>query len=132
MIVVEKSSSKGEALMARKRNTTNLTELLLQCVTQPDPMLSMLEWLYTHLIEAEVDISSWAQRKASARTAGADTAAVIVLAVWIPEWARCTSWCSRFVRVATFRSSSRSASAVKSCSYRWFRKPSCRAFPLEK
>ena len=41
--------------MARKKNTTNLTELLLQCVTQPDPMLSMLEWLCTHLMEAEVD-----------------------------------------------------------------------------
>ena len=36
--------------MARKKNTTNLTELLLQCVTQPDPMLSMLEWLCTHLM----------------------------------------------------------------------------------
>ena len=31
--------------MAYKKNTTNLTELLLQCVTQPDLMLSMLEWL---------------------------------------------------------------------------------------
>ena len=40
--------------MARKKNTTNLTELLLQCVTQPDPMLSMLEWLCTELMEAEV------------------------------------------------------------------------------
>lgn len=29
--------------MAQKNHTTNLTELLLQCVTQPDPMLSMLE-----------------------------------------------------------------------------------------
>lgn len=29
--------------MAHKENNTNLTELLLQCVTQPDPMLSMLE-----------------------------------------------------------------------------------------
>lgn len=33
--------------MAHKKNTTNLKELLLQCVTQPDPMLSMLEWLCT-------------------------------------------------------------------------------------
>ena len=41
--------------MAHKKNTTNLTELLLQCVTQPDPMLSMLVWLCTHLMEAEVD-----------------------------------------------------------------------------
>ena len=41
--------------MAHKKNTTNLTELLLQCVTQPDPMLSMLEWLCIELMEAEVD-----------------------------------------------------------------------------
>ena len=45
--------------MAHKKNTTNLTELLLQCVTQPDPMLSMLEWLCTHLMEPR-SISSWA------------------------------------------------------------------------
>ena len=41
--------------MAHKKNNTNLTELLLQCMTQPDPMLSMLEWLCTRLMEAEVD-----------------------------------------------------------------------------
>ena len=41
--------------MAHKKNSTNLTELLLQCMTQPDPMLSMLEWLCTRLMEAEVD-----------------------------------------------------------------------------
>lgn len=29
--------------MARKNHTTNLTELPLQCVAQPNPMLSMLE-----------------------------------------------------------------------------------------
>ena len=60
--------------MAHKKNTTNLTELLLQCVMQPDPMLSMLEWLCTHLMEAEVD-QQLGERKISARTAGADTAA---------------------------------------------------------
>lgn len=38
--------------MAHKKNSTNLTELLLQCMTQPDPMLSMLEWLCTRLMEA--------------------------------------------------------------------------------
>ena len=40
--------------MARKNHTTNLTELLLQCMAQPDPMLSMLEWLCGELMEAEV------------------------------------------------------------------------------
>ena len=40
--------------MARKNHTTNLTKLLLQCMAQPDPMLSMLEWLCSQLMEAEV------------------------------------------------------------------------------
>ena len=40
--------------MAQKNHTTNLTELLLQCVAQLDPMLSMLEWLCSQLMEAEV------------------------------------------------------------------------------
>lgn len=31
--------------MAHKKNNTDLIELLLQCVTRPYPMLSMLEWL---------------------------------------------------------------------------------------
>ena len=39
--------------MAQKNHTTNLTELLLQCVAQPDPMLSMLEWLCSQLLGAE-------------------------------------------------------------------------------
>ena len=54
--------------MAHKKNTTNLTELLLQCVTQSDPMLSMLEWLCTHLMEAEVDQQLGAEK--SQRTDG--------------------------------------------------------------
>ena len=54
--------------MAHKKNTTNLTELLLQCVTQPDPMLSMLERLCTHLMEAEVDQQLGAEK--SQRTDG--------------------------------------------------------------
>ena len=29
--------------MAQEKNTTGLEELLLQCLNQPDPMLSMLE-----------------------------------------------------------------------------------------
>ena len=49
--------------MARKKNTTNLTELLLQCVTQPDPMLSMLEWLCTHLMEAEIQSAAGRREK---------------------------------------------------------------------
>lgn len=40
--------------MAHKKNTTNFTELLLKCVMQPDPMLRVLEWLCTQLLEIEV------------------------------------------------------------------------------
>ena len=54
--------------MAHKKNNTNLTELLLQCVTQPYPMLSMLEWLCTQLMEAEVDQQLGAEK--SQRTDG--------------------------------------------------------------
>lgn len=52
--------------MAHKKNNTNLTELLLECVTQPDPMLSMLEWLCTQLMEAEVDQQLGAEKSACA------------------------------------------------------------------
>ena len=55
--------------MARKKNTTNLTELLLQCMTQPDPMLSMLEWLCTRTHGGRGRSAAGAQRKVSARTA---------------------------------------------------------------
>ena len=118
--------------MTHKKNTTNLTELLLQCVTQPDPMLSMLEWLCTELMEAEVDQQLGAEK--SQRTGGRsgyrsgyrprrlDTR-MGTMYLMMPK-----------VRQGgySFRSSSQNASAVKPCLYRWFRKPSCRAFPLEK
>ena len=40
--------------MAKKNDTTNFTELLLRCMGEADPMLSMLEWLCAQLMEAEV------------------------------------------------------------------------------
>lgn len=40
--------------MAQRNNNTDLTELLWKCMAQPDPMLSMLEWMCTQLMEAEV------------------------------------------------------------------------------
>lgn len=50
--------------MARKNHTTNLTELLLQCMAQPDPMLSMLERLCSELMEAEVSQQLEAEKRA--------------------------------------------------------------------
>jgi transposase-like protein len=40
--------------MAQKKNTTNLTGLLLQCMGTADPMLNMLEWLCEQMMEVEV------------------------------------------------------------------------------
>lgn len=41
--------------MTRKNSTTMLNELLLECMTKPDPMLHLLEWLCAQLMETEVD-----------------------------------------------------------------------------
>ena len=40
--------------MAQEKRTINLTELLLECMGKPDPMLNMLEWLCKQLMEAEI------------------------------------------------------------------------------
>ena len=48
--------------MARKNHITNLTELLLQCMAQPDPMLSMPEWLRSQLMEGEVSQQMGAEK----------------------------------------------------------------------
>ena len=99
--------------MAHKKNTTNLTELLLQCVTQPDPMLSMLEWLCTELMEAEVDQQLGAEKIQRTDGRSGYRSGYRPRRLDIPEWARCTSWCSRFVRAAIFRSSSIAPSLIQ-------------------
>lgn len=43
--------------MAQLRHNTNLTKLLLKCMAQSDPMLSMLEWLCKELMETELSHS---------------------------------------------------------------------------
>ena len=40
--------------MAHNQINTNLTNLLFSFMNQPDPMLSMLEWLCNQMMEAEV------------------------------------------------------------------------------
>ena len=113
--------------MARKKNTTNLTELLLQCVTQPDPMLSMLEWLCTELMEAEVDQQLGRREKpAHGRQERlpqrlSSTPSGYSNGHDVPHGAQGSSGRLHL------RSSPQSASAVKRCSYRWFRKPLCKA-----
>lgn len=39
--------------MAQKKHNKNLPELLLECMSKPDPILGMLEWLCAQFIEAE-------------------------------------------------------------------------------
>ena len=114
--------------MARKKNTTNLTELLLQCITQPDPMLSMLEWLCTQLMEAEVDQQLCAEKsertdsrsgyRSGYRPRRLDT--------------RMGTMYLKYVRAGTSRSLLQSASAVKLRLFRLFKRPLYRVFPLEK
>ena len=41
--------------MTHKNSTTMFNDLLLECLTKPDPMLHLLEWLCKQLMEAEVD-----------------------------------------------------------------------------
>jgi putative transposase len=48
--------------MAKKNDTTNLTELLLRCMGEADPMLGMLEWLCAQMMEAEVSSKLGAEK----------------------------------------------------------------------
>ena len=110
--------------MAHKKNSTNLTELLLQCMTQPDPMLSMLEWLCTRLMEAEVDQQLGAEK--SQRTDGRSG----YRSGYRPRrldtrMGTMYLWFLRYGRAVISRSLSQSASAVKQRSFRSFRSPFC-------
>lgn len=49
--------------MAKKNDITNLTELLLRCIGEADPMFSMLERLCAQLMEAEVSGRLGAEKK---------------------------------------------------------------------
>ena len=48
--------------MAFNKNNTGLEELLLQCLSEPDPMLSMLDWLCSRLMEAEISRKAGAEK----------------------------------------------------------------------
>ncbi|MBA2134080.1 IS256 family transposase, partial [Hydrogenispora sp. UU3] len=41
--------------MAYHKNTVNLEKMLLKFLGEPDPMLSMLEWLCHKMMEVEVE-----------------------------------------------------------------------------
>lgn len=48
--------------MANSKYNENLSELLLHSMAQPDPMLSMLEWLCARLMETEVNVKIGADK----------------------------------------------------------------------
>ena len=54
--------------MALKKNNTGLEELLLQCLSEPDPMLSMLDWLCSRLMEAEISNKAGADKNEHSET----------------------------------------------------------------
>lgn len=69
--------------MAYKKDTTDLSGILLDCLGSQDPMLYMLEWLCEQLMEAEVStqLGAWKTNKARNEKA---TAAATVHVVWTP------------------------------------------------
>jgi len=48
--------------MAQDKYNTELSKVILQCMTAPDPMLAMLEWLCDRLMEAEVSNAVGAEK----------------------------------------------------------------------
>ncbi|KAF5066124.1 hypothetical protein DSECCO2_267150 [anaerobic digester metagenome] len=66
------------------------TDLLLICMAESDPMLSMLEWLCAAHGGGASGIVG-AEKMYTAHPA-AITAVDIVPGGWIPVWERCTSW----------------------------------------
>ena len=75
--------------MAKKNDTTNLTELLLRCMGEADPMLSMLEWLCAQLMEAEVSSKLGAEKNEHCDDESV-AVADIVHAATILGWVPCT------------------------------------------
>ena len=98
--------------MAQKNHTTNLTELLLQCVAQPDPMLSMLEWLCAQLMEAEVSQQLGAEKSERAESRSGYRCGYRPRRL-DTRMGTMYPWCRRYVRAVTYRSLLRSANAVK-------------------
>lgn len=99
--------------MAQKNHTTNLTELLLQCVAQPDPMLSMLEWLCAQLMEAEVSQQLGVEKNERAESRSGYRCGYPASQTRYPNGHHVSHGARRYVRAVTYRSLLRSANAVK-------------------
>ena len=60
--------------MAYQKNTVNLETMLLKFLGEPDPMLSMLEWLCHKMMEVEVE---------NKLNAGTDSTLVLIKIFWL-------------------------------------------------
>ena len=56
--------------MTQRKDTTDLTELLLKCMAEPNPMLSILEWLCAQWMEAELSGLTGAEKNALSSNEG--------------------------------------------------------------
>ena len=86
--------------MAQEKNSTGLTDLLLKCMAEPDPMLSMLEWLCNQLMEAELSGIVCAEKNVHS-SSRSDFAVVTAPGGWTPAWD--TSWYQSCTTVDTSR-----------------------------
>ena len=75
--------------MIQKNFTTMFNELLLECLSKPDPMLHLLEWLCKQLMEAEVN-ESWEHAGANEQTLVLATEAGTGPEDGIRVWGLCT------------------------------------------
>ena len=125
----------AETIIMQRRNPNgsqkecHRSHRIATTMRQPDPMLSMLEWLCTERMEAEVDQQLGAEKS---ERSGSRNGYHTVPVAWTPGWGRCISWFTKSVRAAISHFSSPSVSAVKPHSFRWFRRPLCRVSPLVK
>lgn len=89
--------------MAQGKNSTGLTDLLLKCMAEPDPMLSMPEWLCKQLMEAEVSGIVGAEKNAHNPSRNDYRCGYRPRRLDIPAWERCTLWCQSCAAVDTSR-----------------------------
>ena len=98
--------------MARKNHATNLTELLLQCMTKPGPMWNILKWLCSELMEADFSQQLRAERSERAGSWRGYHCGYRPRRLDARMGTMYLSWFPRFAKEAIYRSLSPSASEV--------------------
>ena len=111
--------------MVQKENNTNLNELLLRCMSEPAPLLSMLEWLFDRLMEAQSQQQLCAE-KTSVPIRVMVTAVVTELGAWTHVLEHYIYLFLKCVIAVTFPSLLPDVNAVNLLSWRLFAKLSCK------